>query len=162
MPVRFSAELVEGRGGRGPYRFPSALVELTGRLKDWRGFWATQFIPRYLNQVQQNFETEGELSAKAGWPSLEPDYEAWKARHFPGTKILERRRRLRESLSPSGLGSRDQVLEARPTSLRLGTRLPYAKFHVYNRPFLVPITQKVWQPIIEKWIDDHAKKAKLK
>lgn len=155
MPIRFKAELIGGRS------FSSALVKFSERLQDWRTFWATRFIPLYLNDVQQNFETEGELSTRAGWPSLEPDYDAWKTRHFPGRKILERTRRLRESLSPSGLGSSDQFLEARSTSLRLGTRVPYARYHTWRRPFLVPITQNRWRPIFEEWVAEKAAEQQL-
>lgn len=159
----FKAEIFEGRGGqRGPLRFPSILVQFSKQISDWRRFWAEVFIPRYLNKVQQNFQSEGELSTRAGWPDLSPRYAAWKSRHFPGRLILERTRRLRNSLSFSGLGGGDQVLEARPTSLRLGTRVPYAKFHTWDRPFMVPVTQREWRPIIQDWVASRQKSAGLR
>ena len=162
MP-KFSVEIFEGRGGkRGPLRFPSILAQFSGRIADWRRFWAEVFIPRYLDKIQQNFQTEGELSRRAGWPSLSPRYAAWKARHFPGTLILERTRRLRNSLSFSGLGGSDMLLEARPTSLRLGTKVPYARFHTWDRPFMVPVTQKEWRPIVQDWVAQHMKKTGLR
>lgn len=151
--IRFTSEFVTGTPGAvGRPKAPSILVKFSQRLQDWRGFWARVFIPIYINDVQQNFETEGELSTPGGWPGLEAPYAAWKARHFPGTKILERTRRLRESLSLSGVGGRDQLLQARPTELRFGTKVLYARFHTTRRPFMPPVTNAKWKPIIERYV----------
>lgn len=152
--VTFTSEIVSSKPGAvGRPKAPSMLVKFSERLQDWRGFWARIFIPIYIDDVQQNFETEGELSTPGGWPSLEAPYAAWKARHFPGTKILERTRRLRESLSLSGVGGRDQLLEARPTALRFGTKVPYARFHLTHRPFMPPVENEKWHPIIERYVE---------
>jgi len=152
VPVpRLKIEIIEG------VRFPRALFSLSDRLKNWREFWIRVFLPRYLEQVQQNFATEGELVG--GWPDLDPEYAAWKARHFPGRKILELHRRLRNSLMPgasgtSGAGS-DTVLRVRPTELVVGTRVPYAKYHEANRPFLPKIRVADYAPLIREWMLEH-------
>lgn len=162
--VKFRTEIFEGRRGvRGPMRFPSVLIKFGRRIADWREFWVTVFIPRYLEKVQQNFQTQGELSGRrAGWPDLSPRYAAWKSRHFPGRLILERTRRLRTSLGLSGVGGSDSVLQVRPTSLRLGTRVPYARYHTFERPFMVPIVQREWRPIIDAWVASRARNAGMK
>ena len=158
--LKFKAELVERKGNVGSMPFTSMLVTFNQRIKDWRGFWATVFIPRYTEKIQQNFETEGELSGYTfGWPDLNPAYAAWKARHFPGTKILERTRELRESLAPGG--NSNTVIEAGPTSLRFGTRVTYARFHQQTRPFLPRITVAEWTPLAREWVMQQAKESGL-
>jgi hypothetical protein len=107
--------------------------------------------------VQQNFETEGELVG--GWPDLEPGYAAWKARHFPGRKILERTRRLRSSLAHGAVGS-DTVLQVRPLEFRFGTRVPWGKWVRYhNREFLPPIVKKDWAPLVNQYFKERARQA---
>ena len=157
MPVLFKATLLQGRSGtgHGGYYMPSQLLSLTKRLGSWKQFWTVVFIPRYLELVQQNFETEGELSGYvSGWPDLEPAYAAWKARHFPGRKILERTRRLRESLAP-GASKTEQLLQAGPRELRIGTRVYYGRFVVARRPFLPRVVMKEWTPLFRDWIRNH-------
>ena len=159
MPIILKAELLSGRNPRGGlYYFPSQLLTFAERLKNWRPFWVQRFAPKYLEQVQQNFATEGGLVG--GWPGLSPRYAAWKARHFPGTKILERTRRLRESLAPSAIsGNRDLVLQVGPRDLRIGTRVPAGRFVVRQRPFLPPIREAEWRWLFNEWIDEQAKNA---
>ena len=157
---KLKAELVERSGTVGNIPFASKLITFNKSIKDWRGFWATVFIPRYIEEIQQNFETEGELSGYTfGWPDLNPAYAAWKARHFPGTKILERTRRLRESLAHGG--NSDTVIEAGPRTLRFGTRVWYARFHQDTRPFLPRVTIDRWSPLAREWVMQQAKEAGL-
>lgn len=144
------AELLSGRNANGgPYRLPSALLTFATDLTEWKPFWLKTFMPRYLEQVQQNFETEGGLVG--GWPGLNPQYAAWKARHFPGTKILERTRRLRNSLVPGATGD-DTVIQAGPLNFRVGTRVPAGRFVVAKRPFLPPIKIEDWTPAIREFV----------
>jgi hypothetical protein len=153
MFPKLTLEVLDSRTVPG-IRFPRALFELTDRLQNWKDFWIGIFLPSYLMEVQQNFATEGD--AVGGWPDLSPGYAAWKARHFPGRKILELTRRLQNSLMPgaagtSGAGS-DTVLRVRPTQLEIGTRVPYAARVSETRPFLVDVDMKKWTPIIREWI----------
>jgi hypothetical protein len=135
-------------------RFPRAVFQLTDRLQNWKEFWVRVFLPSYLMEVQQNFATEGDLVG--GWPDLNPGYAAWKARHFPGRKILELTRRLRNSLMPGATGSSgggsDTVLKIGPRALEIGTRVPYAAKVDETRQILPPVRMKDWQPIIREWI----------
>ncbi len=144
MLPKFKFEFVNGE------RSPRILLRLTGRLQDWKSFWIGYFLPLYLNEVQQNFETEGELSTSMGWPDLHPAYASWKARHFPGTKILERTRRLRNSLMPGATGP-DTLIQVRPLELKVGTRVPYAKYHRWTRPFMPRVLVKDWNPRVRAW-----------
>lgn len=152
MLPKFKYEIVNGA------RFPRFVGNLTHRIKDWRGFWVSYFLPRYIERIQQNFETEGELSSRAGWPELNPTYAAWKARHFPGTKILERTRRLRNSLSHGATGS-DTALQVRPLQLVYGSRVPYAKYHRWERPFILNVTQKEATSQMRAWLREQKEKA---
>lgn len=162
MPIKFSATLTQGRLTTGPHRLPSMLLELQGIVGNLRPFWVGEFLPRYQEEIAQNFETEGEFSGVvSGWPELSPQYAAWKSRHFPTAKILERTRRLRNSLTP-GAGafdsgnSRDTVMQAGPTSLRFGTRVRYARYHTEKRPFMPRVRAKQWHPIILDWLKKRA------
>jgi len=159
--LKLKAQFVSADGGGDPV--PSMLVNLNQRLQDWREFWATIFIPQYAERIQQHFETEGELDGYGsyGWADLDPAYAEWKTRHFPGTKILERTRRLRDSLAPGSTGP-DTVIEAGPTMLQYGTRVPYAKFHeegtrrMRRRRIFPRITAKEWTPQIRAWVKQQA------
>jgi hypothetical protein len=153
---RLKLEVIDSRTNPG-IRFPRTLFQLTERLGNWKEFWVRVFLPRYLETVQQNFITEGELVG--GWPDLNPTYAAWKARHFPGRKILELTRRLRRSLMPgvsgtSGAGS-DTVLQVRPRELVIGTRVPYARWHADSRPFLLRVRVADYRKVIRDWMLEH-------
>ena len=157
MPVpRLKFEILDSRTDPN-IRFPRVLFQLTEKLSNWREFWARFFLPYYLERVQQNFITEGELVG--GWPGLNPVYAAWKARHFPGTKILELTGRLRRSLMPgaegtSGYGS-DTVLRAGPRELVIGTRVEYARWHAERRPFLPDVSITEANKLIRQWMLEH-------
>ncbi len=150
---RLRVEIIDSRTDPG-VKFPRVLFQLTDRLSNWKEFWVRFFLPRYLETVQQNFVTEGELVG--GWPDLNPAYAAWKARHFPGRKILELTRRLRNSLMPGAAGTSgggsDTVLQVGPRELVVGTRVPYARWHTENRPFLPPVKVSDYTPLIREWM----------
>ena len=151
MLPRIRVELIDSTVD-SKIRFPRVLFTISDRLKDWREFWIRYFLPRYLNLVQQNFATEGELVG--GWEPLNPDYAAWKAKKFPGRLIMELSRRLRRSLAPgvegsSGLGS-DQIIQVRATELVVGTRVPYARWQ--TRQFMVPVRVRDTNAWIREWM----------
>lgn len=138
-------------------KFPRFVVNITERLKDWRSFWTERYIPWYQGEIQQNFETEGELT-RNGWPDLTPAYAAWKARHFPGTKIMERTRRLRDSMSVGAVGP-DTVLQVRPLEAVIGTRVPYAKWLVRRRPVLPFVNMQRLRQLHSAWVKEQQQKA---
>jgi len=73
------------------------------------------------------FSAEGAFEDRPRWQDLSPAYAIWKARHYPGRKILERTGRLRSSLVNKG--GIDNVFEVTPDSLTVGTTVPYAMYH---------------------------------
>jgi len=150
MPVRLNATLVNDK------RFPRVLANLNQKIKDWRSFWIERFVPFYQNEIQQNFETEGELVY--GWPDLSPEYAAWKARHFPGRKIMERTRRLRESMAPGAAG-RDTVVRVRPLEAMVGTKVPYARYANRQRPILPPVPKDRLRELHQRWVTEKAREA---
>lgn len=87
--------------------------------------------------IQRNFDEEGR---PVPWPPLSIPYALWKARRYPGRKILERTLALRSSIrvdvEPDLFGT---------ASIAASTDIPYAPFHQFGapgrnlppRPFLV-------------------------
>ena len=138
-------------------RFPRFVVNISERLKNWRSFWVERFIPWYQGEIQQNFETEGELT-RNGWPDLSPAYAAWKARHFPGRKIMERTRRLRQSMAVGAAGP-DTVIQVRPLEAAVGTRVPYAKWANRARPILPFVNQKRLKQLHSAWVREQQEAA---
>lgn len=114
-----------------------SLSRFGAEIADWREFWVKWFGPKFFEDVQANFDREG--AAVGGWKPLSPAYAAWKARHYPGRKILERTLRLRRSLTwhgglfasggfRGGLG-REGIFRPNRTSLEAGTGVPYGLYH---------------------------------
>jgi phage gpG-like protein len=60
------------------------------------------------------------------WKPLDPEYGAWKSRHFPGAPTLIRSGELFQSID------RFTVDEMNDMSARFGTDLEVAKFHQYG------------------------------
>lgn len=93
-------------------------------LSDLRPYWpAVTVTVREI--LSESFESEGQSGRGGRWPNLEPPYEAWKARHYPGRKILERTGELKASLI-GGPGGR--VTYGR-TSMEVASDVPYGSFH---------------------------------
>jgi phage gpG-like protein len=78
------------------------------------------------------FVSEGAYEGGNRWKALSPAYARWKARYFPGRKILELNGRMKDSLTIKG--NSDNVLEINPDSLVVGTRVPYAIYHQTGTP----------------------------
>lgn len=148
--IRLKPELVNDK------RFPRFLTNISKRIQDWRSFWLTAWLPWYQQEIQQNFATEGELVG--GWPDLSPAYAAWKARHFPGRKIMERTGRLRESLAPGASGP-DTVIQVRPLQAVIGTKVWYARYANRARQILPPVTMTRLRQLHQAWVNEEAKKA---
>lgn len=118
-------------------RVRGALRTWAAGFQDLSDFWREAFAPRYLADIQENFEQEGALVG--GWPPLAPGYAAWKAlRYGAHLKILELSLRLRGSLQwlRSGRGGDigpEGIFRPMPRSVVIGTAVPYAVKHHYGR-----------------------------
>ena len=102
------------------------LSQLKTDIGDWTKFWMQRFAPLFYVHVQQDFVLEGGGSG-ASWAPLSPAYAQWKASRFPGRGILVRSGALKASLS--GPEAPRSVFRPGPTSLDIGTRVPYALHH---------------------------------
>ena len=131
-------------------------------LRDLEPFWREAFLPVFLGDVQENFDTGGELVG--GWPPLNPGYAAWKAARWGShLGILELSLRLRGSLQwlSSGSGGDigpEGVLRLGPTSAQVGTSVPYARKHhlgeegLERRPILFSRTADAYAPVWQAWV----------
>ena len=81
----------------------------------------------FFESMANVFSSEGAFEERSRWQDLSPAYARWKARHFPGRKILERTGRMKRSLTVKG--GPDNVLEITPSTLSVGTVVPYAIHH---------------------------------
>ena len=117
----------------GGERIDFMLSRFGAGVTNFLPFWQMWFMPRFISDVQAGFESEGE--PVGGWAALSPAYAAWKMRKFPGRKILELTGRLKRSLTLEGGGlGPDGIYEEGPTSLTVGTSVPYARFHQMGTP----------------------------
>lgn len=92
--------------------------------------WGSQ-IPHIIDAVERIFRTEG-----AGrWDSLNPQYAAWKARHYPGAGLLVRTGTYFEAATTPGAAY--NVIEVGNDSLTFGVEgLNYAVYHEEGRGHL--------------------------
>lgn len=89
-----------------------------------------------------------------GWSPLDPQYGAWKAARYPGAPPMVRTGRLFASLAGGGP---DATFSITPTSMSLGTKVEYAKFHQYGTTKM-PKRKLVFEPtgFAEKYANDAA------
>jgi hypothetical protein len=91
----------------------------------------------------------------ATWPPLAPATLVARANrhgHYakapgvgvsPGGPILRWTNRLMHSLTdPRGAGASDAFIRMHPDEIEQGTMVPYAKYHVLNRPPIKPLTSE--------------------
>lgn len=95
-------------------------------IGDWSLFWTQRFAPAFYANMRQDVTLEGGGSG-ARWAPLSPAYATWKAARFPGAGILVRSGALKASLA--GPDSPLSVFRPGPTSLEIGTSVPYAMYH---------------------------------
>jgi phage gpG-like protein len=81
----------------------------------------------FYSSMVEVFAGEGVYEERTRWQDLSPSYAKWKARHYPGRKILERTGRMRTSLTLRG--GMDSVYMLSPSALAVGTLVPYAMYH---------------------------------
>ncbi len=126
----------------------AGIYDLKRAAEDLRPAWPG-VIARFQAQMSRRFETEGGSGPSGRWAPLEPRYARWKARHFPGTKILERTGATRRSLTSAGSGA---VIEKRPLSLFLGSTVPWAPYHQPDpkrRMFIEPTDREAAEWVAE-------------
>lgn len=102
------------------------LSRLRTDIADWTAFWRDRFAPGFYRSILEDFVLEGGGSG-ARWAPLSPAYAQWKAARFPGTSILVRSGALKASLA--GPGAPFSIFRPGPTSLEIGTSVPYAIHH---------------------------------
>lgn len=107
----------------------------------------------FYEHMEDVFESEGAILGER-WTPLNRRYAAWKAKRFPGRKILERTGKLKRSLT--GKGGAGAVVELDKDELSIGTDVWYAHRHqegvpAFNlppRPFLHPPPK-----LVRRWAD---------
>jgi phage gpG-like protein len=87
---------------------------------------APRIVRKFREQEARRFSTENALGPAGKWAALSPGYAAWKAKRYPGAKILERTGALRASLVGDGNGS---VVVTLPNAVFIGSNVPYAQYH---------------------------------
>lgn len=109
---------------------------------------------QFLVAEQQQFATEGGFGS-GGWAPLSEGYAAWKAKHYPGTKILHRTGELERSLTE---GPEIRVIE--PHMMILGSAVEYGVFHQEGtdrmprrRPVELPeVLRRAWIKTLQRWL----------
>ncbi|WP_053207944.1 phage virion morphogenesis protein [Jiangella muralis] len=84
-------------------------------------YWLAESFQR---AETRQFNSEGAF-ASGGWSPLSPRYARWKARHYPGTRVLERTGALRKSLTTRPFGV--EVIENK--SMAIGSDVDYGRHH---------------------------------
>ena len=107
---------------------------MLGAVSDWTPVWQT-IQTDWSATMARKFDTEGAHEAgtdadgnpNPAWAPLSAKYAAWKAKHYPGMKILQRTGELRKA-------SVDPETTITPTSLRLTVGSAYALYHQSSEP----------------------------
>lgn len=111
----------------------------------------------------EQFESEG-AEGSGGWAPLSPRYAAWKAKRYPGAKILEREGWLKGALAGD---NEYRIREIGKTELALGAKLPYALYHqtgTRRMPARPPIQltdadKRRWSKIVHEYLLELARSA---
>jgi len=149
----------------GDVQLARALSRFGDNVKDLRpAFW--DITKLFWDIEKQQFNTEGGYGS-GGWKGLSPNYEAWKARNYPGKPILQRTGRMMSSLTGQ---TGDTIKELNPMSLRLGTSVNYAIYHQEGTSRGLPKRKPIqlteqdkrnWVKTIQRWLVNMAKEAGL-
>lgn len=108
-----------------------ALSRFSDKVSDFQPYWQDYFRPAWLRSVTMHYESQGATSGEP-WPPLSEAYGAWKQRHWPGMPIGVLSGATRESLTfPDDANA---IWEARPESLTVGTRVPWAYVQQMGAP----------------------------
>lgn len=112
------------------------------RIEDWRSFFEYVLVDWQFTQ-QQLFMLEGAFEGQSRWTTLGDAYEAWKARHWPGAKILERTGELREATT-------NPVTVITATEMRLTVDSDYAIYHQSSRPRTSTLPRRAFASLTAK------------
>lgn len=137
-------------------------------VADLTDFWRDVYAPKFLADIQENFDSEGEMVG--GWPPLAPWYAKWKAETWGAhLNILELSLRLRGSLQWIGrdIGP-EGIFDPQPTYMVIGTSVPYARKHnegignIPRRQFIFhrepSAYAKLWTGWLQaRWQESHAR-----
>ena len=111
-----------------------ALDNVLRVVYDWRPLWP-KLIKLFHNVESSQFSEEGSAGRSGAWPQLTPRYAAWKQKHWPGRKILQRTGTLRRSLAT--LNAPGSIEDASSSfCLVLGTFVPYAIYHQQGTKYM--------------------------
>lgn len=135
-------------------QLPETLSAIVEGLSDLSPFFKKFFVPAYLQTMQLQFESEGGLTGF--WDGLDPTYEAWKRKRYPGRLILQRTRRLKRSFSPGGR-SKDLDVRYGPRSVVIRTMVPYAFWVNQTRKIMVPpsrLSKSKYKNLLEGYVED--------
>lgn len=131
----------------GQQQATRAFNTLNESIRDFRPVWP-EIHMYFLRASLEQFATQGARGGQT-WQPLSERYGKWKAKRYPGKPILVATERLRRSLSLGGQKGGDQVYEASPLSLTMGTAVPYARYHqrgtarMAARPILQPTQRDI-------------------
>ena len=142
-------------------RIPKALQDFYDDIEDFRPFYKNHFIPRYLEDVNANFDTEGGMVG--GWHDLSPEYAAWKRKRYGAKPLNHLTGALKRSFSPKGRGKLFKV-SMEKKQLSIGTEVVYAPYVNRERRFLLKyndLNKKEYMLLLSRWVLDLAKKAGL-
>lgn len=107
----------------------AGMRDLGAAIEDFTPAWPD--VRRALaGAFAQQFRTEGAHGLGTQWHPLSDRYARWKARHYPGRKILELTGRLRSSFSDPG--HPDEVVQESAKALWVGSAVGYAQYHQYG------------------------------
>lgn len=118
-PLQFTMSLP------GMQDYAVALSRFSDAISDFTPFWDDYLRDSWYRAIDTHYTTQGSSTGEP-WPELSERYGMWKQKHWPGVPIGVRSGATRESLTFADDG--DAIWESTPTSLTVGTRVPYALF----------------------------------
>ncbi len=120
---------------------------------------STQINSRFMKNEKALFASEG-ASGGSKWPPLKPKYKRWKARRFPGRKILQRTGELRKSLTARGGGHVHEASLTPRAHVTVGTTVDHGRYHVPKRdPLQMTAAQEAG---LNEIVSDYIIKIKLR
>lgn len=102
---------------RGLSRFSEGIKDLTPAFRE--------IVKDFKEIERKQFDSSGSYGS-GGWAPLSPRYAAWKDANYPGRGVLVRSGLMMESLTSTNPWT---IEEIKPLSLRVGTSIPYARYH---------------------------------
>lgn len=93
-------------------------------VRDWRPAFRA-IAADLVNVWAKRFAAEGAVEGDQPWAALKPGYAQWKAKHFPGAKILTRTGELKAAVT-------NPEVELGPQQLRISVHSKVAVFHQHG------------------------------